>query len=256
MRISILSFGFKHGLPENAEMLIDVRFIPNPYYIPELKELGIKSINLSLDTLDRDRFKTITRRDELGTVMRTFERLLSFGIDTKINMVVMEGKNDQDVLAMAELTKNHAITVRYIEEMPFNGSGEVATGLVWDHKKIFNQLKEKYPTLLAIPSPPSSTSQRFQIPGFKGKVGIIAAYSRTFCGTCNRLRITPQGMLRPCLSGEGVFNIRDMIREGASDDQLRQMIIHAVNHRAKDGFAAEKDRGNQIISESMSTIGG
>ena len=224
--------------------------------IPELKNLGINSVNLSLDTLDRDRFKIITRRDELPTVMRTFDRLQSFEIDTKINMVVMAGKNDQDVLSMAELARDHPITVRYIEEMPFNGSGQAKNVLLWDHRKILDRLREKYPELRLIPSPASSTSTRYQIPGFKGKVGIIAAYSRTFCGTCNRLRITPQGMLRTCLYAHGVFNIRDMIRQGASDDQLREMIINAVNSRARDGFEAEGNRGNQVISESMSTIGG
>ena len=224
--------------------------------IPELKELGIKSINLSLDTLDRARFKAITRRDELPTVLRTLDRLLAYEIPTKINMVVMEGRNDEDIISMAKLAKDRPITIRYIEEMPFNGDGGGSVEqLHWTHQRILGHLKDVFPDLEPLSSPMGSTSQRYKIKDFKGKIGIIAAYSRTFCGSCNRLRVTPQGMLRTCLYAEGIFNIRDMMREGASDEQLHHMIVHAVGHRAKDGFEAEKLR-TKVISESMSTIGG
>ena len=87
--------------------------------IPDLKKMGINSVNLSLDTLDKDRFFEITRRDELSKVMGTFEELIRYEILTKINMVVMEGKNESDIIEMAKLTKNYPVGVRYIEEMPF-----------------------------------------------------------------------------------------------------------------------------------------
>jgi molybdenum cofactor biosynthesis enzyme MoaA len=108
-----------------------------------------------------------------------------------------------------------------------------------------------------IPDPPHSTSYNYRIPGFKGTIGIIAAYSRTFCGTCNRIRLTPQGMLKTCLYDDGVFNIRDLMRHGATDQQVLDALLDALGNRAKDGHEAEKNRKFHLpVTESMSTIGG
>jgi len=224
-------------------------------HIPALKEMGVTSINLSLDTLDRNRFHEITRRDDFDLVMRTFHRLLEYGIKTKINMVVMSGKNTQDIIAMANLAKEYPVSVRYIEEMPFNGSGKSEPDIAWNHLRIHEELRSAFPTLTALKPKSGATATSYEVEGFAGTLGIIAAYSRTFCGTCNRLRITPQGMLRTCLYDEGVFNIKDLMRKGASDRQLQDAVIQSVGMRSVDGFEAEKKRWNQI-SESMSTIGG
>ena len=224
-------------------------------WIPELKELGISSINLSLDTLDAQRFAEMTRRDQLPTVLATLDLLLEHEIPTKINMVVMSERNEQDIIEMAELARNRPITVRYIEEMPFNGSGDFTQYQPINHKQILKQLQAHFPSLKPVATLPGATAKKYTVDGFVGQLGIIAAYSRTFCGSCNRLRITPQGMLRTCLYADGVFNIRDLMRQGASDVQLKTMLRNAVKHRAVDGFEAEKQR-SQFISESMSTIGG
>jgi GTP 3',8-cyclase len=224
--------------------------------IPELKKLGIRSVNLSLDTLDPERFFEMTRRNKFAAVMETFEQLLRHGIPTKINTVVIHGKNDTDLQPLAMLTKDHPAGVRFIEEMPFNGSGSNHAGLWWDHRRILEELQRHFPDLKKIPDPPFSTSSNYQIPGHRGTVGIIAAYSRTFCGTCNRLRLTPQGMLKTCLYDNGVFNIKDLARAGASDEQLQHAFLDALGHRAKDGFEAEQSRFGLPVSESMSTIGG
>lgn len=225
--------------------------------VPELKALGISSVNLSMDTIDRDRFKMITRRDEFDKVMQTFHALLEHGIKTKINAVVMQGKNTEDLIPMTELTRQHPISVRFIEEMPFNGEGSHYEKLHWNHRRILQHLQSHYPNLEKIPDPPHSTSMNYRVPGYEGSIGIIAAYSRTFCGTCNRIRITPQGMLRTCLYDNGVFNIRDLMRAGASDEQLRDAFLDALSNRAKDGWEAEKTRRFGLpVQESMSTIGG
>jgi len=225
--------------------------------VPDLKKMGIHSINLSLDALDADRFFEITRRNVYKKVMETFDALLSHGISTKINAVVMEGKNIEDIIPMAELTKDQPVSVRFIEEMPFNGEGNHYEKLVWNHRKILAHLKERFPDIDKMPDPPHSTSANYQVPGHKGSIGIIAAYSRTFCGSCNRIRITPQGMLKTCLYDGGVFNIRDIMRAGATEEQLRTTFLDALGNRAKDGFEAEKRRSLDLpISESMATIGG
>jgi len=225
--------------------------------IPDLKKLGIRTINLSLDCLDRARFFEITRRDEYDKVMDTFQQLLSHGIETKINAVVMEGKNIDDLIPMARLTKDNPVSIRFIEEMPFNGEGAHYQKLTWNHKKILTHLKTVFPDIIKLQDPPNSTAQHYQIPGHQGNIGIIAAYSRTFCGSCNRIRITPKGMLKTCLYDDGVFNIRDIIRSGASDHQLKDTFLEALGNRAKDGFEAEQKRNLGLpITESMASIGG
>ena len=225
--------------------------------VPELKELGIKTVNLSLDTLNRERFYQITRRDTFDQVMKTFDALLKYGISTKINAVVMEGKNEDDLIPLARLTKDLPVGVRYIEEMPFNGEGAHYDKLWWSHQRILPKLQEHFPDIEKIPDPPHSTSANYRIPGHQGTVGIIAAYSRTFCGSCNRIRLTPQGMLKTCLYDDGVFNIKNLLRAGATDEQMRTTFLEALSNRAKDGFEAEKRRNFGLpVSESMATIGG
>lgn len=223
--------------------------------IAELKTLGIKSVNLSLDSLDRQRFFEITRRDCFEQVMETLEQLQKQDIPTKINMVVMARRNTDDILPMIEMTKDRNISVRFLEEMPFNGSGARPEEQLWNQAMIYNYLEANYPNLEKLPDPPHSTSKNYQIPGYRGSFGIIASYSRLFCGTCNRIRLTPVGMLKTCLYDNGVFNIRDLIRAGASDEQLRTALLEALGNRAVDGFAAERRRDN-TISESMASIGG
>lgn len=225
--------------------------------VPELARMGIHSVNLSLDTLDRDRFHQITRRDNFDEVMRTFDALLHHGINTKINAVVMAGQNIDDLIPMAELTRDLPVSVRFIEEMPFNGEGQHYEQLYWHHANILAHLKERFPDLEKLPDPPASTSYNYQIPGHKGSIGIIAAYTRTFCGTCNRIRITPQGSLKTCLYDTGIFNIRDIMRAGATDEQVIGSFLDALSHRAKDGWEAERNRGfDRPVSESMARIGG
>lgn len=226
-------------------------------HIPDLKKIGISSVNLSLDTIDREKFFAITRRDELPAVMKTLESLLYHNIETKINAVVMEGKNTGDILQLAELTKNLPVSVRFIEEMPFNGDASHHPGIVWNHVKILETIRDAYPGIQKIKDPSFSTSYNYIIPGYKGNIGIIAAYTRSFCGTCNRIRITPSGELKTCLYDNGVLNIKDLVRKGLNDVAIYTILEKAFGNRHKDGFEAERSRNKQYpVHESMATIGG
>ena len=224
--------------------------------IPEFDALNIKSVNLSLDSIDPDRFQAITRRDELANVLHTLNELIAHHIDTKINCVVMQGKNTEDILPLAQLAEKAPITVRFIEEMPFNGEGKHPGKLIWNHIRILDELKTRWPDIQAQPKPPFSTAELYKVPGFEGQIGIIAAYSRTFCGSCNRLRITPQGQLKTCLYDGGVLDLKRLLRNGASDEELRHLFIDRVGNRARNGFEAESTRVDGLVSESMTTIGG
>ncbi|AQG80501.1 GTP 3',8-cyclase MoaA [Spirosoma montaniterrae] len=223
-------------------------------HVADLAALGVKAVNLSLDTLDRERFHKITRRDELPAVLNTLDALLKAGIETKINAVVMDGQNTQDIVPLAELTRNLPVDARFIEEMPFNGEGSHYPVLHWTHRRIVDELRAHFPDLHKLPDPPFSTANNYQIPGHQGTIGVIAAFSRTFCGTCNRIRLTAQGTLKTCLYDNGVLDVRALIRAGATDDDLTAAFLRAFAHRPANGFEAEQSRG--VVTESMSTIGG
>jgi molybdenum cofactor biosynthesis protein A len=238
----------KVNITSNGTLLIDK--------IDELKRLGINSINLSLDTLNRERFLKITRRDDFEKVMNCLDALLEADFEVKINMVVLAGQNTEDIIPMVELAKTKKVDVRFIEEMPFNGTDGKGNVEFWSHTKILQHIQTAYPKVQAIENEKYSTSVNYKIDNFKGSFGIIAAFSRTFCGTCNRIRLTPQGTIKTCLYDNGVFNVRDLMRSGATDEQLVATLQTALSHRAKDGFEAELKRFNFPVSESMATIGG
>lgn len=221
-------------------------------YIPLLRQLGIRHINLSLDTLQPGRFLQITRRNQFSAVMGTLESLLQHNMEVKLNTVVMDGVNTDELVDFAALTRDHPLTVRFIEEMPFNGQNNSFSGLQWHYGKILDTLRGHY-TLLKMHDSPHATALNYQIPQHKGHIGVIPAYSRTFCGSCNRIRITPTGGLRTCLYGQDVLNVRDLLRSGAGKDRLLQQVQEAVQGRAANGIEAE--RQNRKL-ESMSLIGG
>ncbi|HEY8931485.1 MAG TPA: GTP 3',8-cyclase MoaA [Mucilaginibacter sp.] len=226
-------------------------------YVPELKKIGVKSVNLSLDTLDAGRFFAITLRDEFSKVMATFDELLRYGIAIKVNAVVMDGKNIEDIVPLVQLSKEFPVSVRFIEEMPFNGDGHIYTGLKWDYVRILDEIQGHFPTIKKIDDQPYSTSYNYHIPGHRGDVGIIAAYSRTFCGTCNRIRITPDGILKTCLYDDGAMNIKDELRRGVAENDLEQLLQNAFSHKAADGWEAERLRAaSGGVHQSMATIGG
>lgn len=249
---------FLHEISKN-KLIEEINITTNGTFtedkIQELAAIGIKSINLSLDSLDKQRFFDITRRDMFDQVMATFHALIDSKINAKVNMVVMDGRNIEDIYPMLELTKKHDVSVRFIEEMPFNGTEGQGNTTFWPMRQILDYIGEEY-TYEKLPDPPSSTSYNYKIKGFKGSFGIIAAYTRTFCGTCNRIRITPQGDLKTCLYDQGGLSIRDIIRSTDSDRDLKLALQKAIGDRAKDGFEAEKKRANNPVSESMATIGG
>ena len=225
-------------------------------HISKLEELGISTINLSLDTLKKERFLKITRRDLFDKTMNTFEKLLASKLELKLNIVIQPGVNTDEIFDFIELTKDKDLAVRFIEEMPFNGKGLRKTNEIWNLDRIYSEIDKNYKKIIPLKNKKSSTSKNFKIQGYKGSFGIIPAFTRTICNDCNRIRITATGMFKNCLFDDGVFNIRDFLRNGASDDELKQLFIDTVNQKPENGFIAEANRKNKNVSESMSTIGG
>ena len=224
-------------------------------YIESLQKLGVRHINLSLDSLDRDRFQQITRRDDFAKVYENLIRLIDAGFQVKMNAVVMQGKNEEDIIALTEFAREHPVSVRFIEEMPFNGSGLVEEKLFWDHARILERIRSQFPDLKARPFLFGETANTYEIPGFKGNVGIIAAFTRTFCGSCNRIRLTAKGQVKTCLYDDGVFDMKPYLRSEVSDEEVKAQFLTLFKSRPLDGFEAENKRKG-VITESMTTIGG
>ena len=225
-------------------------------HITELEKLEkIKNINLSIDSLQADKFNKITRRTIFKEVFEALEILEKSRFNLKLNVVVQAGINTDEIIDFVHFTKNKNIAVRFIEEMPFNGKGLRETEKVWNYNAILNEIKSVF-EITAIDTEKSSTSKNFSIRNHVGTVGIIPAFTRTICSDCNRIRITSTGTFKNCLFDDGVFNLRDFLRNNASDDDLKKLFVSLVKKKPENGFIAEANRKKGAVSESMSTIGG
>tara|TARA_R110001606_G_scaffold136700_2_gene274389 strand:- start:578 stop:1570 length:993 start_codon:yes stop_codon:yes gene_type:complete len=251
--------GFLEMLSFN-DLLEDINITTNGAliykHIETLEKLKkVKNINLSIDSLQADKFNEITRRNAFDAVFKTMEALEKSSMNLKLNVVVQSGINTNEITDFVRLTKEKDIAVRFIEEMPFNGKGQREMQEAWNYNKILNEIKSEF-DVSEIQSEKSSTSRNFSIENHKGSVGIIPAFTRTICGNCNRIRITSTGTFKNCLFDDGVFDLRDFIRNGASNDDLKELFLSLVKEKPKNGFIAEANRTKGDVSESMSTIGG
>ncbi len=198
-------------------------------YAEELKAAGLKRVNISLDTLKPDRFKRITGHDKLKDVLAGIEAAISVNLNpVKINMVPLKGINDDEVIDFARKSIEDGWNIRYIEFMPIgipNGdvSGMVTTAEIKDRIQSLGELVPY--TGLAGNGP----ARYYQFPGSKGTIGFITPMTEHFCHSCNRLRVTSDGNLRPCLLASEEINVRDALRSGAGTDDLEELIQKAVN---------------------------
>ena len=189
-------------------------------------------------------------------LLETFELLEQSSLNLKLNVVVQSGFNTDEINDFVGLTKDKNIAVRFIEEMPFNG-GYKENLEMYSARDIHADLKAHFSDLEKLPSEHGDTASLLSVKGYKGNIGVIAAFSRTFCNTCNRLRISSKGVIKSCLYDDGVFNIRDFMRSGVSDEQLADKFREIVRLKPKDGFEAEKMRKSpKEAMQSMSSIGG
>ncbi|WP_149276911.1 GTP 3',8-cyclase MoaA [Pareuzebyella sediminis] len=224
-------------------------------YIDELKVLGIHNINVSMDAIHRKTFEKITRRKHYDTVYNNMIRLITEGFNVRINCIALEGQNIEDILPMLELTKHYDVSVRFLEEMPFNGGSKTFDKITWDYKHILEYIRDAHPEYYKLESPKTSTSINYKIPGYKGTFGVIPSFSRTFCGSCNRLRISATGDVITCLYAKASTNLRDIMRAENSEGRVKAEILKAIGSRAKTGFEAQKKYEN-VFDNSMTSIGG
>ena len=215
-------------------------------YAAELKSAGLRRINVSLDTLKPEKFEFITRRDMFSDVLEGIDVARSVGLTpVKINTVVMSGINDDELLDFAAKTINEEWHVRFIELMPFAGQGVNAPQFisVSDMRKRLELLGELEPCL---PSAGNGPAKYFRFPHSRGTIGFITPVSEHFCFQCNRLRLTADGKLRPCLLAEDEIDLKQPLRSGISSAGLKQLIEEAVarkplRHHLAEGYMP-KDR--------------
>lgn len=220
-----------------------------------LKKAGLKRINVSLDSLKRDRFLYITRMDGFEKVWEGILEALKVGLSPiKINMVAIMGVNDDEIESFARLTIDLPLVVRYIEFMP---SGNVNN---WNKKDILtiDQIKEKIEHIgKLIPIPKSEwdgPAKRYRIEGAKGEIGLIGPISDHFCNDCNRLRLTPDGKIRTCLFSDNEIDLKELIRKGEKDEELRKRIISGLQMKPE-GHHINTNQFRKC-QRNMSSIGG
>ncbi len=224
-------------------------------HLKTLKTLGISGINISLDTLSAQRFEKMTKRNQFHEVERCIHEIIELGIPLKINTVVQANANFDELKNLALLSKTQPLDVRFIEYMPFNGNAATRRDFV-SAKDILVELKKHF-ELRPIEQTHGATSQDYLVEGFSGKIGIIAAHTRSFCGSCNRLRISAKGNTQTCLYGVENQSLGKLIKTKASDQELIEMLHDLITKKPQNGFEAEAEM-LRLTGEhkSMSAIGG
>ena len=236
---------------------LDLRITTNgtelAQHLPRLRKINIGGINLSLDSLDTHRFAHITRRDKLATVLSGFHMAMELGIPLKLNTVVQQDTTDDELVQMTSLAKDNPITVRFIELMPF--SGALVPSQSQQSEPLNLRLLRLFPGLTEMEAKDISTAKIYTMNGYYGSRGIIEGESRKFCGSCNKVRITPTGLMKNCLYDDGILNLRDLLREGADNIEIGKQITAAVWNKQPDGHQAAIQRPGKC-ENSMATIGG
>lgn len=225
-------------------------------HLDTLRAAGVKSLNISLDTLDRTRFQMLTKRDRFDRVMDNIERALEEGLVVKVNVVVMKGINDKEVLDFVALTKERPIHVRFIEFMPFSGNR-------WDASKVFtwqdmlSTISERF-DFLPLEHEPNGTAKRYQVLRHAGSFAVISTMSAPFCSDCNRMRLTADGKMKNCLFSKQEADLLGPWRKGEDIRELIQQSIREKKELLGGQFTTDLKNihTDEMENRSMITIGG
>jgi GTP 3',8-cyclase len=259
-------------LPRLIEMLaplgVDIAMTTNGVKLPEmvhdLAAAGLRRINVSLDSLRPDVFKELTRRDDLDRVVAGIDAALDAGLDpVKINCVVMRGVNDGEVADLAAFGRDRGVGVRFIEFMPLDADGTWSPDRVVPTHEILEQINAVFP-LDGMPvagahhSEHVEPAERFRYADGIGDVGVIASVTEPFCDQCDRIRITAEGSLRTCLFGLDEFDLRAILRGGAADDEIDDLLAAEIARAVSMKWAGHRIGKVDFIrpNRSMSQIGG
>jgi cyclic pyranopterin phosphate synthase len=194
---------------------------------PALVDAGLRRVNISLDTLRRDRFVELTRRDQLADVLDGIDAALEAGLaPVKVNAVVMRGVNDDEVVDMAAFGRDRGVTMRFIEWMPLDADSRWSDRVVVGQDEIVAAIDAVFPLDPIVRG--HEPAERFAYRDGRGEVGVIPSVTRPFCSTCDRIRLTADGQLRSCLFAVEETDLRQLLRSGASDDELVAAVARCV----------------------------
>lgn len=239
------------------ELAITTNAVNVDQYIDVLKKARVKSINVSLDSLIAERFNAISRRSYFDRILANIELLLANDFDVKINVVVIKGTNDDEIIDFINWTKNTAINIRFIEFMPFDGNN-------WDWEKkvsfqeIMRQVETEYGTdgYLKIKDAANDTSRNYKLKDGQGTFGIISSVTNPFCDTCNRIRLTADGKIKNCLFSQEESDLLTAHRSNNNLEPIIRAAIHSKHPERGGNVDFEELTQADIKNRSMITIGG
>jgi cyclic pyranopterin phosphate synthase len=226
------------------------------HHLPQLTEAGVRSLNISLDTLQADKFALITRRHEFKTVWDNIHAALDKGIHVKVNAVAMKGINEDEIIDFVAWTKNTPVHVRFIEFMPFDGNQ-------WDSNKMLTyqqilQTIESHYDVIKLKDELNDTTKKYLVPGHQGTFAVISTMTAPFCGTCNRVRLTADGKMKNCLFSKDETDLLTALRNGENVEELiKQTILRKhASHGGQFTAAVEEVAAERLHNRSMIAIGG
>ena len=217
-----------------AALGVDLAMTTNGATLPlvadDLHAAGLKRVNISLDSLQRDRFIELTRRDELDRVLDGIDAAIDAGFEpVKINAVLMRGINDDEIVDFARFGREKGVVVRFIEFMPLDADEMWGPERVVPLAEVIETINDEFP--IEAVQRTSAPATRYRYKDGVGEVGVIATVTEKFCDTCDRIRLTADGQFRNCLFAVSDYNVRDVMRRGASDDELATLLEGAVHDK-------------------------
>ena len=242
------------AMPGIETLSITTNGILLPEKFSSLKEGGLDAVNISLDTLVPEKFDRITRRTGLPVVLEAIDLCLDAGVNTKINVVAMKGVNDDEFVALAELARDRNLAVRFIEYMPIgkNDFEKYVPG-----SEIRRQIEEAFGPMTPDTAPRGHGPALYYRPeGFKGCIGFISAMTCAFCSSCNRVRLTADGFLKLCLQYDTGTSLRDALRAGKTDEEIKELITETVKKKPREHTFNDYYNAKDIESRPMNKIGG
>ncbi|MDZ4837025.1 MAG: GTP 3',8-cyclase MoaA [Candidatus Melainabacteria bacterium] len=218
-----------------------------------LKDQGVSQLNISIDSFKRERFQQLTGRDELQRVLNGLEAARRVGFQSiKLNVVAIADVNEDEILDFVEYVKDTNINVRFIEFMPFRDNNW-NVDRVLTYAEMLAKIGEKF-DLTPLETEPGAVARDYAIDGHTGTVSFVTSMTESFCGTCNRLRLTADGSVKSCLFFPAEVNLRDKMRAGATDAEIEEMIMYSLSQKPEAHPPAEEIASQ--LNRSMIEIGG
>ena len=218
--------------------------------IEKLKKAGLKGVNISLDTLDREQFNYITRGGDLERVLQGIEKALNLNLEVKINSVIMKDINENAIEELAKLTLNSQLDVRFIELMPI-GQGKKFTGI--SNNEIYNRLEKtfefdrNYKEIKGV-------STYYKLKDSKGNIGFISPINSCFCETCNKIRLTSDGVIKRCLNSKGNTNIKESLDKNIEKEEIKEILEQEIFKKPERHLFGKENKDEEL--KNMNAIGG